>query len=41
VEELRRRQPNVRVELVDGAAHSIQGDRPIELAHLLDDFLTS
>ena len=41
VEELRRRQPNVRVELVDGAGHSIQGDRPIELAHLLDDFLTS
>ncbi|MSO78523.1 MAG: alpha/beta hydrolase [Acidimicrobiia bacterium] len=39
--ELRRRQPNARVELVDGAGHSIQGDRPIELAHLLDDFLTS
>ncbi len=41
VEELRRRQPNVRVELVEGAGHSIQGDRPIELAHLLDDFLSS
>ncbi|HEV2311423.1 MAG TPA: alpha/beta hydrolase [Acidimicrobiia bacterium] len=41
VAELRRRQPNVRVELVEGAGHSIQGDRPIELAHLLQDFLTS
>jgi pimeloyl-ACP methyl ester carboxylesterase len=41
VAELRRRQPNVRVELVEGAGHSIQGDRPIELAHLLDDFLTA
>jgi pimeloyl-ACP methyl ester carboxylesterase len=41
VAELRRRQPNARVELVEGAGHSIQGDRPIELAQLLDDFLTS
>lgn len=41
VAELRRRQPNVRVELVEGAGHSIQGDRPIELARLLDDFLTA
>jgi pimeloyl-ACP methyl ester carboxylesterase len=39
--ELRKRQPNARVELVEGAGHSIQGDRPIELAALLDDFLTS
>jgi pimeloyl-ACP methyl ester carboxylesterase len=39
--ELRRRQPHARVELVDGAGHSIQGDRPVELAALLDDFLTS
>jgi len=38
--ELRRRQPNARVEVVDGAGHSIQGDRPVELATLLDDFLT-
>ena len=41
VAELRRRQPGVRVELVEGAGHSIQGDRPIELAHVVDDFLTS
>jgi len=37
--ELRRRQPNVRVETVDGAGHSIQGDQPVELARLLDEFL--
>jgi len=40
VAELRRRQPGVRVELVEGAGHSIQGDRPIELARVLEDFLT-
>ena len=39
VAELRRRQPNVRVELVANAGHSIQGDRPLELATILDDFL--
>jgi pimeloyl-ACP methyl ester carboxylesterase len=37
--ELRRRQPGARVELVDGAGHSIQGDRPVELAALLTDFV--
>jgi pimeloyl-ACP methyl ester carboxylesterase len=31
-------QPDARVETVDGAGHSIQGDRPLELARLLDDF---
>jgi len=39
VAELRRRQPGVRVETVAGAGHSIQGDRPLELAQLLADFL--
>ena len=37
--ELLRRQPDARVELVEGAGHSIQGDKPIELARLLEDFL--
>jgi pimeloyl-ACP methyl ester carboxylesterase len=37
--ELRRRQPRARVELVEGAGHSIQGDRPLELAALLTDFV--
>jgi pimeloyl-ACP methyl ester carboxylesterase len=41
IAELRRRQPSVRVEGVEGAGHSIQGDRPLELAALLDDFLFS
>lgn len=39
VEELKRRQPSARVEVVEGAGHSIQGDQPVELARLLDDFL--
>jgi pimeloyl-ACP methyl ester carboxylesterase len=37
--EARRRQPDLRVESVDGAGHSIQGDRPVELAALIDDFV--
>jgi len=37
--ELLRRQPDARVVTVDGAGHSIQGDRPVELAHGLDGFL--
>jgi pimeloyl-ACP methyl ester carboxylesterase len=24
---------------VDGAGHSIQGDKPVELAHILESFL--
>jgi pimeloyl-ACP methyl ester carboxylesterase len=39
VEELRRRQPGVRVETVEGAGHSLQGDTPLELAALLRTFL--
>jgi pimeloyl-ACP methyl ester carboxylesterase len=39
--ELLRRLPTARVELVDGAGHSIQGDKPVELAAILDDFLGS
>lgn len=35
VAEARRRQPDLIVEVVDGAGHSIQGDRPLELAALL------
>ncbi|MEZ5206321.1 MAG: alpha/beta hydrolase [Acidimicrobiales bacterium] len=30
--ELRRRKPDVRITVVDGAGHSIQGDKPVELA---------
>jgi len=39
IAEARRRQPDLRVEVVDGAGHSVQGDRPVELAGLLDRFL--
>jgi pimeloyl-ACP methyl ester carboxylesterase len=39
--ELRRLQPSCRVEGVEGAGHSIQGDRPLELTALLTDFLFS
>ena len=38
VAELQRRQPGVRIETVDGAGHSVQGDRPVVLARLLEDF---
>jgi pimeloyl-ACP methyl ester carboxylesterase len=38
VEELLRRQPGARVIGVEGAGHSVQGDRPLELAAILTDF---
>jgi pimeloyl-ACP methyl ester carboxylesterase len=37
--KLLERQPKARVEHVEGAGHSIQGDKPLELAALLSDFL--
>jgi pimeloyl-ACP methyl ester carboxylesterase len=39
VTELLRRQPTATVVGVEGAGHSIQGDRPVELASILSDFL--
>ena len=41
VAEVRRRVPSVRVEVVEGAGHSIQGDRPVELARLLNEFASA
>lgn len=38
VARLRSLQPRARIETVAGAGHSIQGDRPIELAALIEDF---
>ena len=35
VAELKRRKPDSVVHVVDGAGHSVQGDRPLELADLL------
>ncbi|QXC59451.1 alpha/beta hydrolase [Aquihabitans sp. G128] len=37
--ELVRRQPSARVEHLAEAGHSVQGDMPVELAALLDDFV--
>jgi pimeloyl-ACP methyl ester carboxylesterase len=39
VAELRRHQPGVVVEVVEGSGHSVQGDRPVELARLIEGFL--
>jgi pimeloyl-ACP methyl ester carboxylesterase len=36
--ELLRRCPTARVERIDNAGHSVQGDAPVELARLIDDF---
>ncbi len=37
--EFRHLQPAARLETVDGAGHSIQGDCPVELARLIEDFV--
>lgn len=39
VEELLRRCPDAEVVVVPGAGHSIQGDKPVELADLMEEFL--
>jgi pimeloyl-ACP methyl ester carboxylesterase len=39
VAELRRRQPAAEVVVVEGAGHSIQGDRPVELAGVISGFV--
>jgi pimeloyl-ACP methyl ester carboxylesterase len=38
-EELHRRLPSARVVHFDGAGHSIQGDMPLELAALIEEFV--
>lgn len=35
IAEVLRRNPNARIVVVDGAGHSIQGDKPLELAEIL------
>jgi pimeloyl-ACP methyl ester carboxylesterase len=40
VAELLRRQPKAEVIVVDGAGHSVQGDRPVELAGVVDAFVS-
>lgn len=39
VAELRRRKPDATVHVVEGAGHSVQGDRPRELAAILHGML--
>jgi pimeloyl-ACP methyl ester carboxylesterase len=39
--ELLRRQPGARIEHVEDAGHSVQGDKPVELAELIADFIAS
>jgi pimeloyl-ACP methyl ester carboxylesterase len=41
VAEVRRRKPDADVVTVDGAGHSIQGDKPVELARILAEFLAT
>ncbi len=40
VAELLRRQPSATVIGVEGAGHSVQGDRPLELAAIIREFLS-
>ncbi len=40
IAEARRRQPDVEVVVIEGAGHSVQGDRPVELAAAIDALLT-
>jgi len=41
VAELLARRPTCRVFSVEGAGHSVQGDRPVELAYLLETLVAS
>jgi pimeloyl-ACP methyl ester carboxylesterase len=38
IDEMRRRLPSLRVEVVEGAGHAVQSDQPLELVRLLNDF---
>jgi pimeloyl-ACP methyl ester carboxylesterase len=35
IAEFRLRRPNSSIHIVEGASHSVQSDKPIELARLL------
>lgn len=39
VAEARRRQPGLDVRVVDGAGHSVQGDRPVELTAIVRELV--
>jgi pimeloyl-ACP methyl ester carboxylesterase len=40
-QRMRDLMPSMRVEVVDGAGHSVQSDRPVVLAGLISDFLSA
>jgi pimeloyl-ACP methyl ester carboxylesterase len=40
-QELLRRRPDATIVTIDGAGHRVQGDKPVELAAVLTDFLTT
>ena len=39
VVRLRRHQPAARVVVIEGAGHGVPGDKPLELARCLTEFL--
>jgi len=39
VSEMRRRLPQLRVEIVPGAGHSVQSDKPLDLARVIESFV--
>jgi pimeloyl-ACP methyl ester carboxylesterase len=39
IAEMRRRLPDLRVEVVPGAGHAVQSDRPQDLVRLIEDFV--
>jgi pimeloyl-ACP methyl ester carboxylesterase len=39
VAEFRAHQPSLRVEVVEGAGHSVQSDKPLRLVALIEDFI--
>jgi pimeloyl-ACP methyl ester carboxylesterase len=39
VEEWLRRRPATEVVVVEGSGHSVQGDKPLELAALVERFV--
>ncbi len=39
IAEVLRRNPAARIEVVEGAGHSVQGDKPLELAEILRGLL--
>jgi len=38
-EEMKRRLPTLRTEIVPGAGHAVQSDRPLDLVRLIEDFV--